>query len=445
MRRLIQAIGGLSQGSRVLLFGGGAVVVLAIAAVAFVLLHKPGNVSHPKLSFTAPTTTPTTTTTTTKPPPKRPPPDHFQWRLYGYNFQRTRDFTGEPNLHPPFRVGWHFGGNALIEFPPVIYGHTLYFMDDGATVKAVNAVTGKQIWAKHLGTLSAASPALDVKHELMFVPTLSTTGSSPGNGEFAAVGMRTGHVIWSRPIAPGTESQPLVSDGTVYFGDQSGTVYALNELTGALRWDYHASAAVKGGVALDDGIVFFGDYSGHVYALNAKTGKTVWAVGTEGTAYGFGSGNFYSTPAVAFGRVYLGNTDGFVYSFAEHTGQLAWRIGTGAYVYASAAVAVTPGLGPTVYMGSYNGDFYAFNAASGAVRWVHTDGDRISGSSTVVNGVVYYSDLDDRRTTGLNARTGAVEFRFHDGAFTPIVADPKTLFLSGYNTLYELIPKTRAR
>jgi outer membrane protein assembly factor BamB len=257
--------------------------------------------------------------------------------------------------------------------------------------------------------------------------------------------MRTGHVVWSKPIAAGTESSPLVTDGTVYFDDQVGTMYAVNEFTGRLRWDYRATAAIKGGVALDRGIIFFGDYSGHAYALKATTGKPVWVVGTEGAAFGFGSGNFYSTPAVAFDRVYLGNTDGFVYSFAEPTGQLAWRIGTGAYVYSSAAVAVTPGLGPTVYMGSYNGDFYAFNAASGAVRWVHQDGDRISGSATIVNGVVYYSDLDDKRTTGLNARTGAVEFSFHDGAFSPVVADPDHLFLAGYDVLYELIPKTRAR
>jgi len=252
--------------------------------------------------------------------------------------------------------------------------------------------------------------------------------------------MRSGHVIWSTSLPDGSESQPLPSQGTVYLGDQGGHVYALNERTGAVRWTYQASGAVKGGLALDDGTVFFGDYSGHAYALHASTGHVLWDVGTSGTAYGFGSGTFYSTPAVAFGRVYLGNTDDFVYSFAERTGALAWRTGTGGYVYSSAAVADTPGLGPTVYMGSYDGNFYAFDAASGAVRWSHHDGDRISGSATIVNNVVYYSDLDNKLTTGLNTRTGAVEFTFHDGAFSPIVGDPHTLFLSGYNVLYELIP-----
>ena len=59
-----------------------------------------------------------------------------------------------------------------------------------------------------------------------------------------------------------------------------------------------------------------------------------------------------------------------------------------------------------MFVGSYNGDFYAFNAQSGAIRWTHPAGGRISGSSTVVNDVVYYSDLGSKTTTGLDARTG---------------------------------------
>lgn len=419
-----------------------AVVLLIIVGgvVAVVLAHKPGNVSHPDLSFTTPTTTTTPAVTVTTPARKPVVVDRFVWPLYGFNAARTRDFTGAANLHPPFRRGWRFGGNALIEFPPVIDGHTLYFIDDGATAKAVNATTGRQIWATHLGTLSAASPALDLPRRLLFVPVLSDHGSSPGNGSFDALSMRTGRVLWSRPVAPGSESSPIVAGDSVYFGDQAGTVRSLNVLTGHVNWTYQASGAVKGGPALVHGVLYFGDYAGRAYALSAATGHQIWAVGTSGSSFGFGSGNFYASPAVAFGRVYMGNTDGFVYSFAAATGQLAWSTSTGAYVYASASVADLPGLGPTVFVGSYSGEFYAFNAQSGAVRWSHVAGGRISGSSTVVNGIVYYSDLGSKTTTGLDARTGRVAFSFGDGAFTPVIADPHTIFLSGYNTIYELLP-----
>ena len=163
-------------------------------------------------------------------------------------------------------------------------------------------------------------------------------------------------------------------------------------------------------------------------------------MGTNGAHFGFGSGQFYATPAVAFGRVYMGNTDGRVYSFGARNGALAWATATGAYVYASASVADPAGLGPTVYVGSYDGNLYAFNAQSGAIRWRHPAGGKISGSSTVVGNVVYYSDLGTKTTIGLNAATGRKVFAFPDGAFTPVIADYHAIYLDGYTELYQLLP-----
>jgi outer membrane protein assembly factor BamB len=178
--------------------------------------------------------------------------------------------------------------------------------------------------------------------------------------------------------------------------------------------------------------------------VNPTTGHQIWAASTSGAAFGFGSGNFYSTPAVAYGRVYMGNTDGRVYSFAASTGQLAWATGTGAYVYASPAVADVPGIGPTVYEGSYDGHLYAFDARSGAIRWKHAAGGRISGSATVVGSIVYFSALGRRDTLGLDARTGKQVFFFPDGAFNPVVCDDTTVYLTGYSMLYQIIPKRAA-
>ena len=66
--------------------------------MAFVLLHSPGNVSHPNLEFTAPTAT------GRKPKPKVAPP--FEWPRYGYDAGRTRYFPAGHQLDPPFRIGW---------------------------------------------------------------------------------------------------------------------------------------------------------------------------------------------------------------------------------------------------------------------------------------------------------------------------------------------------
>jgi outer membrane protein assembly factor BamB len=419
---------------------GGLVLLLAAGAVAIVLiLRSPGNISHPSVEFTAP---PTTATQPPPPPPKKKAkPVLFLWPRYGFTAARTRFFDPGRRLGPPLRVGWRFQDYALLEFPPVIYGSRLYVMDDDASAKALNARNGRKLWEHKIGTLAAASPAIGVGQHLMFVPVLSLHSHSPGGGGFFALSLKDGHTVWWHRIPAGTESSPLAWGNTVYFGDQAGNVYSMQASNGHINWVYHASGAVKGGPAYADGMIFFGDYAGRAYALNARTGHQVWAVSTDGTRFGFGSGNFYSTPAVAFGRVYLGNTDSFMYSFAEHSGRLAWRTGTGAYVYASPAVADVSGLGPTVYEGSYDGNFYAFDARSGAVRWRHYDGRRISGSATIVGGTVYNSDLGARTTSGLNLRTGRRVFFFRDGAFNPIVADSHALYLTGYSMLYQMLPR----
>jgi outer membrane protein assembly factor BamB len=410
-------------------------LVLAGGAVAFVLAHAPRNVSHPNVEFTRPTTT-------TK--PAQIPVDNFSWPRYGFDAARTHFYSGPNPPEPPLHVGWRFEDYALLEFPPVIYQSALYLVDDDGSAKALNKRTGQKLWETKVGTLAAASPALGISQGLMYVSLLSTNahpGSTPGNGRFAALSMKTGRVVWSKPIPAGTESSPIAWGNAVYFGDQSGTVYSLNATTGHVNWTYRASGPVKGGPALSNGVLYFGDYSGRAYAVNAATGHQVWAVNTNGADLGFGSGNFYSTPAVAFGRVYMGNTDGRVYSFAQTTGQLAWATATGAYVYASPAVEDTPGLGPTVYLGSYDGNFYAFNAQSGAIRWKHPAGGKISGSATIVGNVVYYSDLGTKTTAGLNVRTGRQVFSFPDGAFNPVVCDDSgTIYLSGYTMLYQMLP-----
>ncbi len=424
--------------SRRLLRGGiiAVVVLLLLAggAAAFLLLHKPGNVSHPDLSFTAPTST------TPPAPKKRVVVNNFEWPRYGYDTARTRFFPGAKGLAPPFRKGWSFEDFALLEFPPVIYQNTLYLIDDDGSAKAINKLNGHRIWEHKLGTLAAASPTIGVSQHLLFVPVLSKTSHSPGNGAFEALSMKTGRVVWSHPVPAGTETSPIAWKRTVYFGDQSGRLYAVNARNGHVYWTYHASGAIKGGPALVDGILYFGDYAGRAYAVNATSGHQVWAVSTNGTRFGFGSGNFYSTPAVAFGRVYMGNTDGRVYSFAQRTGQLAWATGTGSYVYASPAVADIPGLGPTVFIGSYDGNFYAFNAQSGAIRWRHPVGGRISGSATIVDNVVYFSDLGSKTTTGLNVHNGQRVFSFPDGAFNPVICDYGAIYLSGKSKLYQLLP-----
>lgn len=369
------------------------------------------------------------------PPPKPAPvPTDTPWPIYGYNLARTRLFPNAENLDPPFRRGWTFHDFALLEFPPVIYNNTLYFEDYYGHAKAVSTLTGDPIWKRSLGTLAAASPAIDPQHKLVFFVLLSTNPGArlPANGRVVALSMSTGNTVWSHALPAGSESSPLVVGQNVILGDQGGTVYSFRTTDGHVNWTFQASGSVKGGVAYAGGWIYFGDYGAHVYAVNARNGHEIWSAS--------GGDTFYSTPAVAFGHVYIGNTDGDVYAFSARSGALAWSASTGSYVYASPAVADIPGLGPTVYAGSYDGNFRAYDALSGAVRWVHPAGGRINGSAAIIGNVVYYSDLGSDTSAGLDVRTGHQVFSWNDGEFTPVISDGKAIFVIGYSTIYQLLP-----
>jgi outer membrane protein assembly factor BamB len=409
----------------------GLLPAIGVAVVVLVLLSTGKSAHHtPVAHFVSPVAPPTLP----KPKPS-PGPTDDPWPFYGYNLGRTRFFPHGGRLDPPFRFGWRYKDHALLEFPPVIYDNTLYFQDADGRAKAVSTTNGHLRWLTKVGTLAASSPALDVRHKLIFFTLLSASPGAavPGNGRIVALEMKTGKVVWSHALPPGSESSPLVHGLSVFLGDQAGTVYSFRTYDGHLNWTFQAGGGVKGGVAFAHDSIYFGDYGAHVHAVNAANGRELWSAG--------GGDSFYSTPAVAYGRVYIGSTSGAVYAFWANSGATAWTASTGAYVYASPAVADVPGLGPTVFVGSYDGHLYAYNAFSGGVRWSHPAGGRIDGSAAVVGNVVYYSDLGSNTSAGLDARNGRQVFSFPDGEFTPVITDGKVVFLIGYSTIYQMVPR----
>jgi len=403
------------------------VVLLAGAALGGYLYerHRTGSIYHPHARF-VPQPTPTLPTHG---------PARFAWPLYGYDHDHTRFFPASPRVRPPFKRLWVHNSGALLEFPPVIYGDDIFQIADDAVLIAIDKRTGRAVWSRRLGQLSASSPAVTANSVYV---TILSSGHHTDPGRVIALNSANGAIRWRRALSSPSESSPLIDHGDLFIGSQSGLVYALDDRNGDVIWTYHAAGAVKASPTLSDGVLYFGDYSGHVQAVSEHTGRALWVSSSEGAL--LGSGTFYSTAAVVYGRVFLGNTDGRVYAYDASTGRLDWAVQTGAYVYASPAVTSAPGIGPTVYLGSYNGTFYALNARSGKISWQFNAHGRISGSATIVGRVVYFADLGQHRTYGLGISTGRVLFEMGTGAFDPVISDGTNLYLTGYSALYGLRP-----
>jgi len=388
--------------------------------------HRTGSVYHPHARFVPQAT------------PKLPArgASGFSWPLYGYDKQHTRFFPAPVGVHAPFKRLWVHDSGVLLEFPPVIYGERIFQLADDAVLTALDKRAGHVLWSRRLGRLSASSPA--VTFNTVYVTILSS-GHPDSPGRVIALDSANGAVRWWRALPSPSESSPLIDRGRLFFGSQSGLVYALDDRTGAVLWTYQASGAVKASPTLSNGVLYFGDYSGHLQAVSEQTGRRLWRSSSEGAL--FGSGTFYSTAAVVYGRVFLGNTDGRVYAYDAATGKLDWAVQTGDYVYSSPAVTNAPGLGPTIYIGSYSGTFYALNARSGRVEWSFHAGGRISGSPTIIGRTVYFADLGQHRTYGLGISTGRVLFRKDTGSFDPVISDGTDVYLTGVTSLYALAPR----
>ncbi len=396
------------------------IVIGGIAGVAVLALHHN---SGPK-----PTPFPTqqiTQAATPAPSPSSSPAELAlgNWLTYGYDPARTRYNPAITSVHPPYHVKWHYPAGDLLEFPPSIYDGYLYFCTEHGLVICLKARNRALVWKYKLrpATLFATTPTVDAKS--VYVTSLG--------GRFLVLDRVTGKPQWGLSGLGRSESSPLVWRDRVFFGDQDGSVYAMNISTHKLAWRYRTGGAVKGAPAELNGRLVVGSYDGSVYCLNYN-GKLLWRARTGGLL----SGNqFYATAALAYDTVYIGGIGGDIYAFSLSNGGLRWSFTTGGYVYSSPAV-----WGNLILEGSYDGDFYALNAANGRLVWRFATGAPISGSPTVLDGIVYVSNFG-HHTWGLNARTGRAVWRFPDGRYSPATADRQTLYLNGVHTLYALVPK----
>ncbi|MDX6482182.1 MAG: hypothetical protein QOG85_2692 [Gaiellaceae bacterium] len=356
--------------------------------------------------------------------------------------------VGDGHVRPPFRLAWTANGTSLVEFPPALAFHYLYYATLSGDLIAVSTKTGDRLWTEHVGHCEAAGPAVSTYHHGTVYETFlnhkpcKAGSQDPSDGLLLAIAAGRPHTVrWKRNLGA-SETSPLLLGSRLYIGTAAGDVYCLHADNGKTIWHYHVPAPVKSAIAYDRGKVFFGAYDGRLYALGAAQGKLVWTASSSRDFTG-GSGRFYSTPAVAYARVYIGSTDGKVYAFDESTGKLVWAHATGAYVYGSPAVD-----DGRVYIGSYNHRFYALNAATGETVWTFTADGPISGSGSLVDGLVYFGSLGPpggRRTYALDARTGRKVWFWHDGGFGPVVTDGEKLYMVGWGKVYAFVPHKQRR
>ncbi len=281
---------------------------------------------------------------------------------------------------------------------------SLYVLKDNGALYAISKSDGHIRWRFRYGSLAASSPAYG--HGTVYIVLLKRFTGSDG-GRVVAVSAKDGHTRWSRKLRSRAESSPLLHAGGCISEPRArarlrrARPRRRDQLDLQGRWRREGRARLRGRQALLRLL--------RRQRLRAAGGRRQEGVvqASGGGAFGLRSANFYSTPAVAYGRVYLGNTDGAVYSFSTDNGALAWRHRTGSYIYASPAVAAGPGDAADRLHRFLRRLLLRAERAHGASALAHKAGGKISGSATVVGDIVYFSNLHTHTTTGLGVRTAS--------------------------------------
>ncbi len=312
-----------------------------------------------------------------------------------------------------------------------------------------------------VSTAAAAAPSASTS-------TAMFRGGPAHTGVQAASAPREFHrVRWTFPTGGHIVSSPVLLGGVIYFGSNDNNVYAVAAESGRQIWAHATAGPVAATPAVAGGLVYVGSYDGRFYALDAKTGATRWKFRTGGERRFEAKGLhglqprtqtiadpydlYLSSPVVANGAVYFGSGDGNVYALDAVSGAMRWKFTTGDVVHASPAFA-----DGVVYVGSWDSWFYAIDATTGKERWrFHGGEDALAhnqigfqSSPAVVDGVVY-TGCRDANLYALDAKTGAEKWKvYHNGSWvisSPAVADGKIYYATSDSALYNVVDATTGK
>lgn len=168
---------------------------------------------------------------------------------------------------------------------PIVVGDTVYFTSLDHNLYALNAGTLYYKWQIDIGGPAADSPVYDPTTGLLFAGTYSNevVAIDPKlNPPQIVHRFATGNWVWGSPV---------IDQGTLYFGDLNGTIFALDPKTFAVKWSaMHPDDAggFRGRLAIVPAahpngakdavrLLIGGSENKRVYAFNADTGALVWS------------------------------------------------------------------------------------------------------------------------------------------------------------------------
>ena len=357
---------------------------------------------------------------------------------------------------------------------------------DSSAVYSLNAVTGHLNWQAPTvnaamgnpvaggGLVFAGAGDTGFSFASMLKYAAKEPGATRGMGFSAiyALSQRTGRQAWRYDTAGEDMPSPVYLNGTVYFGNGDGHMYALNAKTGTPRWitavggfDSMSSANYWHNPATGQNLILAGfSNPNYLYAFNAATGAVAWK-STIPNVFSTGMGDNSPTVDPATGIVLQDSVINFnpvtrtsdlaIFATSARTGRVLWetRLGAGPSprAYKSSIAMISNG---TAYVGNpANGHLTALSVTTGKILWSTDLGTynwegttyhvQNRGGPTLYRHVLYQAA--GAYIFALDPATGTILTRYQAGGrygiINPVIVGA-TMYLSNSYNWIQAIPLT---
>jgi outer membrane protein assembly factor BamB/predicted phosphodiesterase len=182
------------------------------------------------------------------------------------------------------------------------------------------------------------------------------------NGTIEALDIKDGKRKWSFSTQGPVFSSPAIEGDRIVVGSADGFVYCLNT-QGRLQWQFQANASVLGSPVIENGIIFIGGSDHHFRAIDIATGDQLWSFNGL-------NGAVVSRPVINGDRIIFGAWDRNLYALNKHNGKLLWSWNNGSSVINYSPAACIPVIkDDVVYVVAPDRYFSAIDLQSGKTLW----------------------------------------------------------------------------
>jgi outer membrane protein assembly factor BamB len=258
------------------------------------------------------------------------------------------------------KTKWSYQTAAAIYSSPAISNNKIVFGSADGYVYCLS-IAGKLLWKYKAGAAVLGSPVIE--NNIVYI------GAS--DHRFRAIDLITGKEIWGFSGLDGpVVSTPVLYKDIVIFGAWDTYLYSLNKNTGVLNWKWNNGSTVRNYSpascipVIHDDVVYIVAPDRYISAIDINSGNTLWRNNASTVRESIG--------IAEDGKYVYGKTmnDTIVAFSTSHTlQQPAWKMNAGyGYEHVPSMLVEKQGI---IFFGTRSGVVYAVDAAAQKTVWAY--------------------------------------------------------------------------